>query len=209
MGYPAEADSGLSAAFAVGPADLLSISRVALGALVAGALVGSGSPSYLVLPAVVLACLSDFFDGRVARSRGSEGGRGRFYDNLGDGLFLALAFWGFAETAAWSNPQTGRATAFFAYANWLPLWALGASFGAYMMRWLLAARRGAGPRRSPRGHSAGVANYILAVVGAVAVFPGAGLSPWLVEPAFLTVVLMNLSAAAENLMILFQGEGDG
>jgi hypothetical protein len=50
-----------------------------------------------------------------------------------------------------------------------------------------------------------VANYVLAWLGGVAVIPGLYLSPFLLEPAFLTVVLMNLSGALENLRLLAVG----
>jgi phosphatidylglycerophosphate synthase len=183
------------------PQHLLSVSRVVLGAVVLAQL-AARRPSAAVLGAVLTACAADYYDGMLARRRGAETAWGRLVDNLSDAVFLALAFWGFALAAVWSAPLGGSATSLWAGANWLPLIALGASFGTYLLRWAAAARAGAAPRRSARGHHAGILNYVLAVVGAVAVFPGVRMTPWLIEPLAMAVALFNLMAAWDNLVLL-------
>lgn len=117
-----------------------------------------------------------------------------------DAAFLAASFAAFALAATWSHPLVGSAVRYSAYANWLPLPALLASFGTYALRWPLEA---SGPLlpASGQGHSAGIANYGLVLLGGVAVWPGVFLSPWILEPSFVTVALLNLSAAAENLRL--------
>ncbi len=181
------------------PADLLSFSRLLLGAVVLFEL-SRREVSFLVLPSVALASASDYFDGRLARKGGQPGARGLLVDNLCDAAFLAMVFSGMALAQVWSRPPFGRALEYFSGANWLPVMALAGSFSVY-----LARQRFGTPARSPRGHAAGVANYVLAWLGGVAVIPGLYLSPFLLEPAFLTVVLMNLSGALENLRLLAVG----
>ncbi len=186
------------------PADGLSLSRLLFGAIVLVEL-SRGQVSFLVLPAVALACASDYLDGRLARGRGEDSPHGLLIDNLADAAFLALAFWGMALAEVWSRPPFGRALEYFAGANWLPLIALGLSFSTYLVRIALAGGQSSRATRSPRGHAAGVANYVLALLGGAAVLPGLYLSPYLLEPAFLTVSLMNLSGALENLRLLAAG----
>lgn len=189
--------SGLAAA--------LSISRVGVGVFVLAQLSAAQS-SYLVLPAVVLAALSDWLDGKIARRAGRAGATGRMIDNGADAVFLALVFWGFAGAEVFSHPLVGSATRYWPHANWLPLLGLGASFGTYLLRGYSGRRRGLPLLPSPRGHAAGVANYVLALIAAAAVIPGVYLSPFLMEPAFVTVVLLNVTAAVENLRLsLFRG----
>jgi len=180
---------------------VLSLSRIVLGAVVLAELLVSYS-SYLVLPAVVAACLADYADGRVARSRDAASEAGRLLDNVCDATFLALSFAGFAVAMTWSLPLVGSATRMWEHANWLPLIALAAAFGTYMLRWGVSRARGVPPFPSPRGHAAGVANYVLALLGGVAVLPGVELTPWLLEPAFVTVALLNATGASENLSML-------
>lgn len=185
----------------VEPQHLLSSSRIVLGAFVLLTLMDARR-SALVLPAVVAACAADYLDGVVARRRGRETVAGRLIDNLCDAGFLALALSGFALATVWSDPLTGHAVRCWAAVNWLPPLALAASFGAYLVRWGVAWRHGRAPLRSLRGHAAGVANYALAVAGAVAVLPAVELGWWLLEPLFLGVVALNLLAVAENLRLL-------
>jgi phosphatidylglycerophosphate synthase len=189
----------------VEPQHLLSLSRVVLGAVVLAQLPAATSRSYLVLAAVLLACAADAYDGMLARRRGGESTAGRLLDNLCDAAFLALAFTGFARAAVWSNPMFGSATHYWHGSNWLPLIGLVLSFGTYLLRWALAALRGAAPVRSARGHHAGVLNYVLAVAGGVAVLPGVAVTPWLLEPLSVAIALFNAMAAWDNVLLLFGG----
>jgi phosphatidylglycerophosphate synthase len=179
----------------------VSLSRVVLGALVLAEL-HRGAASYLVLPAVLLAAAADWLDGRMARALGSASPAGRLLDNLCDGAFLAMSFYGFAVQQVWSDPLTGSATRYWEYANWLPLLAFAAAFGLYLLRWGLCAFTGTPLQPSMRGHSAGVFNYVLAIVGGVAVLPDIHVTRWILEPTFVTVALLNASAASENLVLL-------
>jgi phosphatidylglycerophosphate synthase len=86
------------------PHDLLSLVRPVLGLLVFTEL-WSGRTSWMVLPAVVLACVSDYTDGPMARRAGIEPSlRGRLIDNISDLVFLALVFAAFALREVWSDP---------------------------------------------------------------------------------------------------------
>ena len=180
---------------------LLSFGRVLLGGFVFTELAVT-SNSALVLPAILLACFLDYADGRVARANNAASSRGRLIDNLCDAAFLALCFAAFARNEIWSDPVIGSATRYWDQANWLPLIMLAASFGAYMIRWAVSARMSVEPAPSLRGHSAGVFNYVLAVLGGVAVLPGFVMTPWILEPSFITVALLNATATSENLLLL-------
>jgi phosphatidylglycerophosphate synthase len=188
------------------PQHVLSFSRVVLGTHVLIEL-GSADKSATVLPAVALACLADYADGIVARRAAAESTAGRLVDNLCDAAFLALAFCGFAAAGVWSTPLEPIASR-WRQLDWLPLVALVASFGTYLVRWYAACTRGVTPRPSPRGHHAGIANYVLAIVGGVAAFPGVALASWLTAAAFIVVVSLNLVAAADNARLLAAGESD-
>ena len=87
--------------------------------------------------------------------------------------------------------------------NWLPLYALLASFGVYFVRLCLEMASGRESVRSPRGHAAGVSNDLLAVAGAVEMLPGVRLGPWVLEPAMISVSLLNILAVPENVRLLF------
>ncbi len=151
-----------------------------------------------MLPAVVIACLTDMWDGRLARLSPEQRPLGRYIDNLCDAAFLALAFAGFAIAHTWSHPIVGRAIQYNVNANWLPLLGLAFGFGTYVIHWFR------GTPGSPQGHVAGIANYLLVLLGGVAVIPGVFLSPWILEPAFVTVALLNLSAGGDNIGILLR-----
>ncbi len=186
------------------PQHFLSFSRVLLGGVVLAELADVYS-SRLVLPAVIAACLADYADGRMARARGTAGEAGRLIDNLCDAAFLGLAFSGFALAKTWSLPLVGYATRVWEHANWIPAVALAGSFGTYMARWAWCSVHREPLAPSPSGHTAGVANYLLALLGAVAVLPGVKLPSLLLEPALLVVVSLNLRGAAENVRLFVTG----
>jgi phosphatidylglycerophosphate synthase len=177
------------------PQHLLSLSRPILGVYVLVSL-RHAHDSPAVFIAVVLACVADYVDGAVARRTRSETVAGRMLDNWCDAGFLALVFAGFAQARVWST--AGRVGA-NAGLDWWPLVALIASFGSYALRWLAASMRGTVPRRSPRGHHAGIANYVLALVGGAAAFPSVDLPSYVVSAPFFAVVALNVIAAADNV----------
>lgn len=188
----------------------LSLSRVLLGGIVLVEL-RSQPESWLVLPAVVGAAAADWFDGRVARASGTASVTGRLIDNLCDFAFLTMCFTGFAIQEVWSEPLVGSATRYWEHANWLPLACMVAAFGLYLVRWVVSHRLGAPMAPSMRGHSAGVFNYVLVLLGAVAVLPGAmealggrEVARWILEPSFVTIALLNATAISENFLLLIQ-----
>jgi phosphatidylglycerophosphate synthase len=184
----------------------VSLLRPVLGvAVVAG--VTPRSESLLLLPVVLLACLSDWVDGELARRTGSQTIGGRLVDNTCDFAFLLCVFAFLARCQVWSPPVWGRLAHHWGGANWLPVCALLASFGIYFVRLCTEIAAGREPMRSPRGHAAGVSNYLLVVAGAVELLPGVNLGPWLLEPAMVGVALLNLAAVGENLLLLFSRPG--
>lgn len=190
-------------------ANVLSLSRPLLGAAVFVSLLPSAREAAFVLPVVLVACFSDWLDGTVARRGGGETLRGRVIDNLCDFAFLMLVFAALARAEVWSPPVWGRFVRHWAEANWLPVLALLASFGSYALRAGLDIAAGREPRRSARGHAAGLANYALVVAGAAELWPGIDLGPWLLEPAFVSVAFLNFFAVGENVVLMFHREGNG
>ncbi|RMD82968.1 MAG: CDP-alcohol phosphatidyltransferase family protein [Candidatus Dadabacteria bacterium] len=178
----------------------ISLLRPALGILLLTWLPAHPA-TVLALPATAMAVLSDWLDGRLARAGDCASEAGRLVDNLCDCAFLSAAFYGFGRAAVWSDPHWGRAVRYWSGVNWLPLLATLAAFGAYFARWGLCRAIGVSLAPSARGRQAGVANWALAVTGAVAVLPGVRLGPWVLEPAFLTVVLLDITAAVDNLLL--------
>jgi phosphatidylglycerophosphate synthase len=158
----------------------------------------------VVLPIVLVACGSDWVDGRLARRAGAPARAGRLVDNICDFLFLVGLFAFFAQAELWSPPVWGRLVRNWSEANWLPLYALLASFGVYFVRLCRDLAAGREPERSPSGHAAGVSNYVLAVVGGVEMLPGVGLGPWILEPSMVTVALLNVLAVPENVRLLLR-----
>jgi phosphatidylglycerophosphate synthase len=179
----------------------ISLSRPVLG-LSLLLLLRPGVESFVAPAIVLVGCASDWIDGRLARRLGAPSPFGRLFDNLCDVVFLALVFSYFAESRLWSPPVWGRLARNWDACNWLPLWALFASFGIYFVRLLRDLAAGCEPGRSRWGHTAGVANYGLAIGGAIELVPGVNLGPWLLEPAMVGVALLNALAVQENLRLL-------
>ena len=187
---------------------VVSLVRPVLGAVVLVHL-ARGAENTLLLPIVLTACATDWLDGELARRSGATTRAGRVVDNLCDFIFLLCVFAFVAQCEIWSPPVWGRAVRHLAEVNWLPVPALVASFGVYFVRLCRELAAGREPERSSRGHAAGVCNYLLAVAAGVEMLPGVNLGPWLLEPAMLSVVLVNLAAVAENVRLLFHRRDDG
>lgn len=187
---------------AVAPQHWLSLARLVVGAVV-WATVSSGDPSPLALPLVLLACVLDFSDGRLARARGSESAIGRALDNGCDFAFLAMFFHAAAVIQLWSDAAYGVVASQWPGANQLPLIALAISFGSYAARAAVCAIVAIPVIPSPVGRAAGVLNYALALVGAAIVSFRPDRSSWLlVEGAMVVVALVNLAAFAQNCGLL-------
>ncbi|MFN2425198.1 MAG: CDP-alcohol phosphatidyltransferase family protein [Candidatus Binatia bacterium] len=183
-------------------AHAVSLLRPVLGVGVLAA-IPSRLDSVLLLPIVLLACASDWVDGEVARRTGTQTQAGRLVDNVCDFAFLLCLFSFLALSEVWSPPVWGRLVRHVEVANWLPVYALLASFGVYFVRLCVDLRAGREPARSMRGHAAGVCNFLLVVVGATELTPGIDLGPWLLEPAMVTVALLNVLSVPENLRLMF------
>ena len=138
-------------------ANALSGARLLLAAALPYLLVHGGWPSLL---AWTVASLSDYFDGPLARRRGTSSPRGAILDNVAD---IAFVLAGLATAAA------------LALVTWVVPLSIALSAGSYAAA---SARRRTGsgaPRlaRSALGHWAGVANYAcLAVVTGALTWPG-------------------------------------
>ena len=158
--------------------------------------------SLYVLPAVLAACFTDYYDGQLARRSGNEGMAGRLLDNCCDAIFLGLVLAAFAQREIWSDPVWGSAVRYWEHANWLPLVMLFASFSLYLLRWAVCSMRDLPLLPSLRGHSAGVFNYVLVVIGAIQVLPGVDLTRWILEPSSVTVALLNATAVTDNVRLM-------
>jgi phosphatidylglycerophosphate synthase len=190
------------------PAALVSFIRPVLGVAVVGGLLPLADSS-LLLWLVLVACTTDWFDGEVARRFGEPTKSGRVIDNLCDFAFLLCVFAYFARIDLWSQPVWGQLLRHWNGVNWLPVIALVASFGLYFVRLMLELRAGREPERSPRGHVAGVSNYLLAIVGAVETLPGVSLGARLLESLMAAVVLLNAAAVFENARLMFHRRPGG
>lgn len=180
----------------------VSLLRPVLGIGVLAAIAPRGE-SLVLLPLVLAGCFSDWVDGEIARRTGTQTRGGRVVDNLCDFVFLLCMFAFLASAEVWTPPVWGRLVRNWEGANWFPVYALLASFGVYFVRLCFEMAAGREPVRSPRGHAAGVSNYVLAVVGAAEMFPGVDFGPWLLEPVMVTVALLNILSVPENVRLMF------
>lgn len=186
---------------AVAPQHWLSMARLVVGAAVWTALTRDDG-SVLAFLLVLLACLLDVSDGRLARARRSESSVGRALDNACDLGFLALFFHAASVIDLWSDPRVGLLGPRWRGVNTLPLFALGVSFGSYAVRAGVSAIRSTPVVSSPVGRAAGALNYALALVGA-------GVTAWgrdrplpAVEALVVIVALVNLAAFVQNCRLL-------
>ncbi|HXC50704.1 MAG TPA: CDP-alcohol phosphatidyltransferase family protein [Candidatus Limnocylindrales bacterium] len=205
----------------------ISLLRPVLGLYVLSGAVSTSSTVPLLIVAV--ACVSDFVDGRVARAidRGRapalgvdegaaakhadrwENYAGRLVDNLCDFGFLLCMFLFYAGAELWSPPVWGNLLRHWDGVNRVPVYALLASFGIYFARLCMDLRAARKPEGSPRGHAAGVANYGLAILGALEMLPDVDLGPRLLESAMLGVALLNAAAVLENAALMFHRQRGG
>ncbi len=193
----------------------ISLLRPVLGLYVLSGAVSVSSTTPLLI--VAIACVSDFVDGRVARALARDAQpaaeeqsyAGRLVDNLCDFGFLLCMFLFYAGAELWSPPVWGNLLRHWDGVNRLPVYALLSSFGIYFARLCTDVRAGRQPEGSPRGHAAGVANYGLAILGAVEMLPEIDLGPRLLESAMLGVALLNAAAVLENAALMFHRQRGG
>jgi phosphatidylglycerophosphate synthase len=165
-------------------ANALSGARLVLAAALPYLLVHGGWPPLL---AWIVASLSDYFDGPLARRRGTSSPGGAILDNVAD---IAFVLAGLATAAA------------LALISWVVPLSIALSAGAYAVA---SARRriGAGApslARSRLGHWAGVANYAcLGVVTGAVTWPAPQWTPVLAVGGTATAGL-NLVAVLTRLV---------
>ena len=186
---------------AVAPQHWLSMARLVVAAVVWLSL-SRADHAGVVLPLVLLACLLDFYDGRLARARGSEGPAGKALDNICDFGFLGIFFYACAGIRLWSDPVAGVVAQWWRYANHIPLLVLTMSFGSYAVRAALCAALANPVAPSGVGRMAGIFNYGLALVGAASVSLDWGRPSLLVEAAMVLVALVNVAACVQNCVLL-------
>lgn len=170
-------------------ADALSGARLLIAVALPPALVrGVEAPdgSWIPFVLIVVASVTDWFDGALARRAGGPSRHGAALDNAAD-LALVLG-------AGAAGAVVGLVPAA------VPL-AIAASFGSYVLSSVTrsARRRAWQLARSRIGHAAGVLNYGLAIlIGAVVAVPGPAWTPAL-RVGSLVVVALNGAAVLDRV----------
>jgi phosphatidylglycerophosphate synthase len=81
-------------------ANLLTTLRLLLIVPLVWVLAGAAGPDWLLLMIVVAAIASDYFDGKIARSRGTASARGMLFDHGSDFLFVSAGLFAAASIHA-------------------------------------------------------------------------------------------------------------
>lgn len=129
-------------------ANLLSASRFVLGAVWLAVFLCAGQRPEILSSIALVAAVSDFLDGRVARNMRSDGGFGRWLDNLADIAFVLTALT--CEARAGAIPV------------YIPALAA-ASFAQYAIDSVVIGGSRT-PVKSRIGHWCGVVNYALVLL---------------------------------------------
>jgi phosphatidylglycerophosphate synthase len=165
-------------------ANALSGARLLLAAALPYLLAYGGWPPLIVW---IVASLSDYFDGPLARRRGTASPSGAILDNVAD---IAFVLAGLVTAAA------------LALISWVVPLSIALSAGAYAAASARRRSEGGAPRlaRSRLGHWAGVANYAcLGLVTGAVTWPGPRWTPVLAA-AGATTVGLNLAAVLTRLV---------
>ena len=153
------------------------------------AALSGASPGIRIFPLLLfaVAALTDFFDGWVARRKGTASGRGQLFDHATDAAFIGSSLVFFAAT--------GRVS------WWVPV-AVAASVAAYCRALWRDARAAADLRlaRSTLGHGAGVVNYMLVGLLAADLALAGSVPEWLVCAADRATVGINSLAVIGRLL---------
>jgi len=173
-------------------AHLCTLLRVLLAPIFAWT-IGAPLPGATPLVLYVTAVVSDVADGRLARASGRASPRGRLFDHAADVVFLlpALVVLGRAARVPFVLPC-----------------AVALAFGLYCVDgW----RRGRDSRTislvpSRSGTAAGVANYAVAGLAAIADWHRSSPLDGIVYAAALAAVAVNLAAALERVQSLLRSE---
>ena len=132
--------------------------------------------------AFTLICVSDYFDGPLARYLGRDSDLGKIFDNLADITFLLVTL---AYLVHWG-----------AVPSWIPL-AIALAFLQYTVdSWLLSrSRRAVALVSNPIGHWAGILNYTLVGIFSLDFIVQHRLLPWPLQVLLSLLWLTYLLAA--------------
>lgn len=155
--------------------------------------VAGSAPCTLAAVVFVAVCLSDCFDGVLARRAGRASARGRILDGAADIVFLLAAL--------------GAASVMALVPWWVPA-AVAAAFAFYVADSWLLTRRDAEPNLvgSRIGHLGGICNY--ALVGVLTFNHGCGLAvlgPGAMRALFYLVPVYSAAAIGARLCERYRG----
>ncbi len=135
----------------------------------------------------IVAALSDFFDGRLARRFGATGNAGRWLDGVADVAFVLAVLGCEASTGA------------------IPVYVpalIAASFVQYVADSVIVGEVSSGPIRSRLGHLGGVINYALAL--ALSFAPPPAPAGTLIKSCAPILALYYVAAMAERAALLYR-----
>ncbi|HZC44912.1 MAG TPA: CDP-alcohol phosphatidyltransferase family protein [Candidatus Acidoferrum sp.] len=135
----------------------------------------------------IVAAVSDFIDGRIARRLGVASGSGRWLDGIADVTFVLAAI--FCEAAAGAIPF------------YIPI-LIAISFSQYVIDSVVLAERTAGPVRSRLGHWGGIINYALVITLAIA--PPPALPGAIVRDLAPLIALFYVAAISERAWLFYR-----
>jgi phosphatidylglycerophosphate synthase len=176
-------------------ADACTGLRILLAPVFAWMLVHAGAHGVVPVLICLVAIVSDFADGRLARASGHASDARRIFDHGADILFLLPAL----TVLAWSRV--------------LPSLLPGAAALAFALYLVDGRRRGRGggfdlaPSRS--GAAAGVANYAVALLASAACWLEAAPLARMAYAAGIAAAALNLAAALERVQALAVPHGFG
>jgi phosphatidylglycerophosphate synthase len=158
-------------------------------------LLESGAPTFqpgTVVAAVLtftLICVSDYFDGPLARYLGRDSDLGKVFDNLADITFILVTLTYLVYRGA--------------VLPWIPL-AVALAFLQYTVdSWLLShSRRAVALVSNPMGHWAGILNYTLVGVFSLDFIVQHSLLPWPLQ-SFLSLLWLAYLLAAMAVRLRF------
>jgi phosphatidylglycerophosphate synthase len=180
-------ESALRAALRAHLANLLSSARLALTVAWLARFATNPDDHTTLLAIAVLAALSDFFDGRLARRLGTASASGRWLDSGTDILFVLAAL------------------SCEAFASAIPVYVpilIAISFAQYACDSVILGRRNSGPIPSRLGHWGGIINYALVLVLSFA--PAPALAGSIVRTGAPLLVVFYLAAIAERGVLLYR-----
>jgi phosphatidylglycerophosphate synthase len=135
----------------------------------------------------IVAAVSDFIDGRIARRLRVASGSGRWLDGIADVTFILAAL--FCEAAAGTLPF------------YIPIF-VALSFSQYAIDSFVIGARASGPVRSRLGHWGGIINYALVITLAIA--PPPALPGTIVRGLAPLIALFYVAAISERVWLYYR-----